>query len=634
MTTRTHEFQAEASQLLDLVIHSLYSHEEVFLRELVSNASDALDKLRFGALTDDALKGLDQDLRVEFEVDQAARTLTVIDNGIGMDEAELMANLGSIASSGTRRFLDELAASKKADVPELIGRFGVGFYAAFMVADEVVVTTRKAGTDGGWRWSSKGDGSYTIDEAEVDSHGTRVELKLSELDGEREDTKDFTQEWVLRETVRRYSDFVEYPIRMEVERVDHAEEEGGEDTVRGETITLNSMRPLWTKPRSEVKDEEYAEFFKHLAHEWRDPLETIHFKAEGTAEYSALLFVPSAARMNLFDPEGPKSGVQLYVRRVFISDSVEDLVPVWLRFLVGVVDSSDLPLNVSRETLQYTKQLGQIRKRITRKAVDTFKKLCSDRREDWEGFWKELGPAVKEGLYFETDLATELAEACLFRSTHGDGFTTLDEYLARRPEGQESIYVITGPDAASIEHSAHLEAYRAKGLEVLLLSDHVDEFWLTKLNAFRDVPLRAIHKGESDLSDDGAKEELKKKEEESRELLDAVGAAIGSGVSGVGFSSRLVDSPAVLVVEEGAAAPHVERAMRASGQGLGPEAKRRLELNPEHAVVKKLGNLREKDPARFDRHCQVLLGQALLAEGSPLPDAAGFTKLVTELLAE
>lgn len=639
MTTAatTHEFQAEARQLLDLVIHSLYSHEEVFLRELVSNASDALDKLRFAALTEEGLDA--SDLAIELEADPAARTLTIADNGIGMDADELVQNLGSIASSGTRRFMDELATTDKADVPELIGRFGVGFYAAFMVADRVVVDTRKAGSDEAHRWVSTGDGAYTVEPTEKTEAGTRVVLHLKALDDDRDDAKDFTKEWTIRETIRRYSDFVEYPIRMDVERTEQPEEEGGEPVTTRETVTLNSMRPLWTKAKSEVSDEDYAEFYKHLAHDWNEPLDTIHFKAEGTLEYSALLFVPKAARQNLFDPEGPKSSVQLYVRRVFISDAVEDLVPVWLRFLVGVVDSADLPLNVSRETLQYTRQLGQIRKRITRKSVDAFKKLCSDRREDWEGFWGEFGPAVKEGLYFETDLTEELAEACLFRSTHeGDegasGLTTLDEYLARKPEDQEAIYVITGPDMASIESSAHLEAYRAKGFEVLLLADHVDEFWLSRLESFRDVPLRAIHKGSSDLDDEDTKKELEAKETESKELLDAVGAAVGEQVSGVGFSSRLVDSPAVLVVEEGAAAPHVERAMRASGQGFGPEAKRRLELNPEHAVVKKLESLRGGDPERFARHAQVLYGQALLAEGSPLPDPAAFTKLVAELLAE
>ena len=639
MTTaaKTHEFQAEARQLLDLVIHSLYSHEEVFLRELVSNASDALDKLRFAALTEDGLRDAANDLAIDLEVDADARTLAIVDNGIGMDEDELVANLGSIASSGTRRFMDELAGTEKADVPELIGRFGVGFYAAFMVADRVVVETRKAGGEQGHRWESTGDGAYTIEPVEKAEHGTRVVLHLTAPDAERDDAKDFTKEWTIRETIRRYSDFVEYPIRMEVERTEQPEEEGAEPVTTRETVTLNSMRPLWTKSKGEVSDEEYAEFYKHLAHDWNDPLDTIHFKAEGTLEYSALLFVPKAARQNLFDPEGPKSSVQLYVRRVFISDQVEDLVPVWLRFLVGVVDSADLPLNVSRETLQYTRQLGQIRKRVTRKAVDAFKKLCADRREDWEGFWGEFGPAVKEGLYFETDLATELAEACLFRSTHddvADGYTTLDEYLARKPEGQEAIYVITGPDMASIRSSAHLEAYRAKGYEVLLLADHVDEFWLSRLETFRDVPIRAIHKGGSDLDDEASKKELEAKEAESKELLDAVGDAVGDQVSGVGFSSRLVDSPAVLVVEEGAAAPHVERAMRAAGQGLGMEAKRRLELNPEHAVVKKLEGLRSSDPERFARHAQVLYGQALLAEGSPLPDPAAFTKLVAELLAE
>jgi molecular chaperone HtpG len=621
----TYEFQAEARQLLDLVIHSLYSHEEVFLRELVSNASDALDKLRFAALTDPALAPLAKDLRIELSTSSDPRTLVVEDNGIGMDRDELVQNLGSIASSGTRRFLEAAKEAGRGEVPQLIGRFGVGFYAAFMVASRVVVETRKAGTDQAWRWVSTGDGSYTVEPCERAAHGTRIVLELAPLDPERDDAKDFTQEWVVRDVIRRYSDFVEYPIRMEVER---SAEGGG---TQRERVTLNSMRPLWTRSKEDVEPREYEEFYKHLSHDWQAPLETIHFKAEGTSEYAALLFLPRTAKRSLFEPNAAKSNVQLYVRRVFIGEAVEELVPLWLRFLVGVVDSADLPLNVSRETLQHTRQLGRIRTRITRKVVDALGHLCKERRSDYEAFWRELGPAVKEGLYFDDDLRNELAAACLFRSTHGDGFTTLGEYLARRPAGQEAIFVLTGPDLASLRGSAHLEAYRKRGQEVLLLDDHVDEFWLSKLESFEGSPLRAIHKGDA-AADEAERAALEDREKSSAELFEAVKTTLGDGVDEVGYSARLVESPAVLVTPEGGAAPHVERALRAAGQSIGPAAGRRLELNPDHPVVAALEGLRTSDPQRFERHVRLLHGQALLAEGSPLPDPAAFSKLVVELL--
>ncbi len=628
MKPKTYEFQAEARQLLDLVVHSLYSHAEVFLRELVSNASDALDKLRFAALTDESLAPLAKDLSIRLATTAEPRTLVVEDDGIGMERDELVANLGSIASSGTRRFLEAAQKEGRGDVPSLIGRFGVGFYAVFMVARRVVVETRKAGSDAAWRWTSTGDGTYTIESCEKPAHGTRITLELADVDTDDTNAKDYTQEWVLRDVIRRYSDFVEYPIRMEVERAD---EDGA---AKRETVTLNSMRPLWSRAKEDVKPQEYAEFYKHLARDWQEPLETIHFKAEGTAEYAALLFLPKAAKKSLFEPNSAKSNVHLYVRRVFIGEAVEELVPLWLRFVVGVVDSADLPLNVSRETLQHTRQLGRIKSRITRKVTEALVRVCNERRSEYEEFWREFGPVVKEGLYFEDDVRTELAAACLFRSTHGDGWTTLGEYIARKPADQKSILVLAGPDLVALRGSPHLEAARKKGQEVLLLDDHVDEFWLTRLESFEGCDLVALHKGDAGLRDDAQRAALDDREKSSAELFAALKNVLANDELEVGYSARLVESPAVLVTEEGGASPHVERALRASGQAGGRTARRRFELNPDHPVVAALDDLRAKDPARFERHVKLLHGQALLAEGSPLPDPAAFSRLVVELLGK
>jgi molecular chaperone HtpG len=630
---KTYEFQAEARQLLDLVVHSLYSHAEVFLRELVSNASDALDKLRFAALTDERLAPLAKDLSIRLATRTEPRTLIVEDDGIGMNKDELVQNLGSIASSGTRRFLEAAAKEGRGDVPSLIGRFGVGFYAVFMVARRVVVETRKAGEDAAWRWTSTGDGTYTVESCEKPEHGTRITLELSDVDAEgdgaeKDGAKDYTQEWVLRDVIRRYSDFVEYPIRMEVERADEA------GATKRETVTLNSMRPLWSRPKEDVKPHEYVEFYKHLARDWQEPLETIHFKAEGTSEYAALLFLPKSAKKSLFEPSAAKSNVHLYVRRVFIGEAVEELVPLWLRFVVGVVDSADLPLNVSRETLQHTRQLGRIKTRITRKVTEALAKVCTERRADYEAFWGEFGPIVKEGLYFEDDVRAELAAACLFRTTHSDGWTTLGEYLARKPADQKSILVLAGPDLVALRGSPHLEAARKRGQEVLLLDDHVDEFWLTRLESFEGCDLVALHKGDAALGDDAQRAALEDREKSSAELFAALKGVLGQEELEVGYSARLVESPAVLVTEEGGASPHVERALRASGQAGGRTARRRFELNPDHPVVAGLEELRSKDRERFERHVKLLHGQALLAEGSPLPDPAAFSKLVVELLGK
>ncbi len=641
----SHEFQAETRELLDLMIHSLYSEKEIFLRELISNSSDALDKLRAAKLTDDAFKGIaDVEAKIELDPDSDARTLAVSDTGIGMDRDDLIANLGTIASSGTKRFLEELRTkgAKLEEAPNLIGQFGVGFYAAFMVADEVTVTTRKAGSDEAWTWRSTADGSYEIEPAMRETHGTTVRMKLKELDAEESGAKDYTEEWVLREVVKRYSDFVEYPVQMQVSReeVQRDEEgkeiEGAERETVIETVTLNSMKPLWTRPKAEITEEEHTEFYKHIARDWEAPLDVIHFRAEGTLEYTALLYLPKKKPMGLFDPNDQKSHVSLYVRRVFIKDDVEELLPVWLRFVRGLVDSSDLPLNVSRETLQHARQLGQINKRLVSKTIDAFSHLADSKREEYEEFWGEFGPVIKEGLYHDDANREAIAKVTLVRTTHGDGWSTLAEVAERAGGEGEAIHTHSAPDLATAKASPLLEAYAKKGKEVVFLTDGVDEFAFQKLTEFAGHPVRSIAKGEDeDLTSDDEKKELEESSKQHEDLLTAIQGCLSEQLEAVRFTGRLTESAAVLVSSEHAMAPHIERMMReAQGMGGVPEQKRTLELNPKHALVERMAGLRGSDDERFGKFCELLYGQALLAEGSPLGDPARFGKLVTELMID
>lgn len=636
-----HEFRAETRQLLELMIHSLYSHKEIFLRELVSNASDALSKRRVerlqGEAGDDGLE-----YAIWLEVDAEQRTLTIRDNGIGMSRDEVIENIGTIANSGTRRFLEQLNTSSGEELPELIGQFGVGFYAAFMVADQVSLETRREGETSAVRWQSTGDGGFTLETIEKEEVGTSITLQLKALPEDEAGSADFTQEWTLRETVRRYSDFVEYPIRMEVERTETPTDdegksiEGAEPVTSVEVVTLNSQKPLWTRPKSEITEDEHKEFYRHLSHDWNDPLESIHFRAEGTTEYTALLYLPSQTRPGLFDPNEAKSQVQLYVRRVFINADCEELMPVWLRFVPGIVDSSDLPLNVSRETLQHARQLGAIQKRLTKKVIDAFGGLLANRREDYNNFWGQFGPVIKEGLYYDDESRESLAPVCLFRSTAEgaeDDWTTLPEYLERAGEDQDAIWVLTAPDLESARRSPHLEAFAKRGLEVLLLTDHVDEFVLQRLTEFSGKPVKSVAKGELDLDTDEEKEAREKQSTEHAELLKAIAEQLQEHVGEVRFTGRLNDSPAVLVSSEHELSPHVQRAMEAAGQQSFGASKRTLELNPEHALVTKLEGLLASNPQSFGNYCQLLLGQAFLAEGSPVPDPGKFGQLVTELMS-
>jgi len=624
MPTETIEFQAEARQLLQLMIHSIYSTKDVFLRELISNASDALDKLRLAAYQDKDLQVDTSDLHIALETDPAERTLTVRDNGIGMSRDEVVELIGTIAKSGTAEMLAKLRQARDADdtseqtTTELIGQFGVGFYSSFMVADRVVMLTRRAGAHSGVRWESTGEGTYTTSEAPDAPQGTSVTLHLKPEDAE-DAVHDYTDPSTARATVKRYSDFITWPIRM-------APADG-----EGELEVVNSRKALWARAQSDVSDEEYAEFYRHVSHDWQEPLETIRLSAEGTFEYQALLFLPSHAPMDLFMREA-KRGVQLYVKRVFIMDDCEALVPEYLRFVKGVVDANDLSLNISREILQQDRQIQLIRKRLVKKVLSTVKSMLTNEPEKYATFWAELGRAVKEGLVSDHDNRQSILEICSFPSTHdAEKPTTLADYLSRMPAEQDTIYYATGESRSALENSPHMEAFRAKGYEVLLLTDQVDEVWIDAVPTFEDKPLASIARGEVDLGGDEVDEDTK---EGFDALTSWMAMALSEDVKEVRLSHRLVDSAAVLVGEPGDLTPTLEKMYRAMGQPL-PKVKRTLELNPKHPLVTGLKAAHETqadDPALADT-THLLYGMALLAEGGELTEPAAFVSVLSQRLA-
>jgi molecular chaperone HtpG len=613
VSSETIEFQAEARQLLQLMIHSIYSTKDVFLRELISNASDALDKLRLAAFADKDLDVATDDLHITLETDATERTLTVRDNGIGMSRDEVVSLIGTIAKSGTAEMLAQLREARETDsvaAAELIGQFGVGFYASFMVADKVELVTRKAGSDTGVRWESRGEGTYTVEEAPDALQGTAVTLHLKPEDTD-DALHDYTNPATVRSIVKRYSDFITWPIRL------------GDEVV-------NSRKALWA--RKDASEEEYAEFYRHVSHDWREPLTTIRLAAEGTFEYQALLFLPSHAPMDLFLREG-KRGVQLYVRRVFIMDDCDALVPEYLRFVKGVVDAADLSLNISREILQQDRQIQLIRKRLVKKVLSTVKTMLADEPEKYATFWAEMGRAVKEGLLSDHDNRDAILEICSFPSTHDEEQpTTLRAYLERMPEGQDAIYYGTGPSRSALANSPHLEAFRAKGYEVLLLTDPVDEVWVDAVPEFEGKSFVSVAKGEVDLGgadvDDAAKQGF-------AELLTWMGGALEEDVKEVRLSHRLTDSAACLVGEPGDLTPTLEKMYRAMGQEP-PKVKRILELNPKHGLVT---GLRDAHRARPDEAgladtAHLLYGMALLAEGGELPEPAAFVALLSRQLEQ
>ena len=653
MPTETFEFQVEARQLLQMMIHSIYSNKDVFLRELVSNASDALDKLRLEALREEVSGVEVSDLHIEIEADPAARTLTVRDNGIGMSHDEVVQLIGTIANSGTAQFLKDLERAREAgegagSAEGLIGQFGVGFYSSFMVADEVTLLTRRAGEPHGTRWTSTGEATYTVETVEEAPQGTSVTLKLKPADTE-DKLHDYTSAWKIREIVKRYSDFITWPIRM-IEPAQAAEAASGEagdtdgdaETAEAkpearEPETLNSMKALWARPREEVSDAEYHELYKHISHDWQDPLETIRLQAEGTFEYQALLFLPAHAPHDLFQQDA-RRGVQLYVKRVFVMDDCEALMPPYLRFVKGVVDAADLSLNVSREILQQDRQIQLMHRRLAKKVLSTVKELMAKDPEKYAVVWREFGRVLKEGLLGDLENRDTILSLCSFATTQDqDKPTTLAQYVERMKEDQKHIYYATGETRQALENSPHMEAFRARGVEVLLLTDPVDEVWVDAVPVFEGKELRSIAKGEVELDGEGAGEEAEaergKRQEEFAGLLTWLGETLAEQVKEVRLSSRLTVSPACVVTDAHDATPALENLYRAMGQEL-PPVKRILELNPDHALVVKLREAhaeRPDDPA-LPESAELLHGMALLAEGGDLADPARFVRLVAERL--
>jgi molecular chaperone HtpG len=631
-----HEFQAEVKQLLDLMVHSLYSDKDIFLRELISNASDALDKLRFEQLTRAELAA--NDLHIRIAADRAQRTLSISDNGIGMTRDEVIKNIGTIARSGTREFLTALGEAQKAaqknDVPpELIGQFGVGFYSAFMAADKIVLVTRRAGQDTATLWESSGDGSYTIGEAERDHAGTTVTLHLKPEDTEH-GIRDYTADHVIKDVVKRYSDFVTYPIRMQRWR----DGEKPSDPKILEDETLNSMKAIWDRPKADVTEAEYREFYRHLSHDWTDPLRTIPIKMEGTLEAYALLYIPAKAPFDLYSAE-MKRGVQLYVKRVFVMDECKELMPTHLRFVKGVVDAHDLSLNVSREILQKDRQIQVIRKQLVKKVLGTLDEMKRDKPEDYLQFWAAFGPVLKEGLLaYDAQDKDKLLELVIAGSTHdATKLASLDDYVGRMKEGQDAIYFLAGSSKEAIARSPLLEAFAAKGYEVLLFSDPIDELWLERAPRFKDKPLTSIGRGEVKLgSEDDRKkaaEALDEKQKELGDLLTAFRVHLQNEVKEVRLSSRLTSSPVCLVSDEHDLTPRMQKMLEQLGQAP-PKIKPILELNPQHPLIPKLQAIfaESKADPRLGLYAELLLGQAHLADSGQLPDPAAFSRALADVM--
>jgi molecular chaperone HtpG len=624
-TVETHAFQAETRQVLKLMIHSLYSNKEIFLRELISNASDALDRLRFTAISDDSAYEGESDLRIEIEADEDAGTLTVRDNGVGMSRDDVMENIGTIAKSGTKAFLDRLSGDEKADA-QLIGQFGVGFYSSFIVADKVTVKTRQAGDEAaaGVRWESDGGGEYSIESIEREAHGTEVTLHFKEAE------KEFLKSWTIRSLISRYSDHIGFPIRM------REESEDGEM----EWKDINKASALWTLPKSEISDEEYQSFYKYLTHDIGDAMCWAHNKVEGSQSYTTLLYIPGTAPMDLMLQRDEWTGLRLYVSRVFIMDAAQTLLPHYLRFIRGVVDSDDLPLNVSRELLQENELSGKIRSAVIRRSLDMIGKIAKDDPEQYETFWKQFGAVIKEGVVEDFSNRDRISPLLRFASTKGDGDrheVDLAGYIERMPEGQDAIYYITAENHQAASHSPHLELFHKEGIEVLLMSDRVDEWMMAYFTEFDGKPFKSVAKGDIDLgglAKDDAKdtvaEEAKTTDVLDADLLKRVAETLGDRVSEVRSSQRLTESASCLVLGDQEMALHLQRLLEQAGQDL-PDSRPVLELNPGHALVNKLKA--EEGEQQFSDLSLVLFEQALLSEGGSLADPAGFVRRVNSMMA-
>jgi len=621
-------FETEVKQLLQLMIHSLYSNKEIFLRELISNASDACDKLRFEAVANSAWYENDSDLKIRLSFDKNAHTLTIIDNGIGMNRAEVIKHLGTIAKSGTKEFLTNLTKDQLKD-NHLIGQFGVGFYSAFMVADKVTVLTRRAGekAEEGVCWESKGEGDYTIEPTTKETRGTEIILHL------KKDAEEFLDDWRLRSIIHKYSDHISWPIVMQKPALPEKE---GEETQAPEEETVNKAKALWTLAKSEIKDEDYKEFYKHLSHDFEGPLVWSHNRVEGKQEYITLLYVPAHAPFDLWQRD-QQYGLKLYVNRVFILDKADQFLPVYLRFIKGVIDSRDLPLNVSREMLQNHKLIDTIRSACTKKVLSLLEKLAKDEPEQYTKFWNEFGKVLKEGPAEDYANKEQIAKLLRFASTHTDKETqdvTLDDYLSRMKEGQEAIYYITADSFAAAKNSPHLEIFRKKGIEVLLLSDRIDEWLVSHLQEYQGKPLSSVAKGDLDLGqleDTQEKEEHKKVEDEYANLVKQVKDSLNEQVKEVRITHRLTSSPACVVTDQNDLSIQMQRMLKAAGQEI-PVSKPILELNPEHPLISRLKA--EQDDDRFKEWSHILLDQALLAEGGQLEDPASFVQRLNKMLLE
>lgn len=621
----TLEFQTEVKQLLQLMIHSLYSNKEIFLRELISNGSDACDKLRFEALGNDALYEGDSTLRIRMDYDKAARTVTITDTGVGMTRDEVVDNIGTIAKSGTRQFFESLTGDQAKD-SQLIGQFGVGFYSAFIVADRVTLSTRRAGlpVEQGVRWESAGDGSFTLETIERTARGTEVVLHL------REGEDEFIDGFRLRSIIHKYSDHI--PLSIEMLR----EAMGEEEQEPSEYESVNKASALWTRPRSEISEEEYKEFYKHVAHDFEDPMKWIHSHVEGAQSYKSLFYIPSRAPFDLYDRDS-RHGIKLYVNRVFIMDDAEQLMPYYLRFVRGLVDSDDLPLNVSREILQHNKLIDTIRAGSIKKVLGLLESMAKDEPEQYATFWKQFGNVMKEGPGEDFANRERIARLLRFSSTETDAETqtvALDDYIERMQEGQEKIYYVTADNFAGAKSSPHLQIFRRKGIEVLLLSDRVDEWLVSHLHEYDGKPLASIAKGELDLdqlADEEEKAAAKEIEGEFADTVKRMQEALGERVKEVRISQRLTDSPSCLVMGEHDMAVHMQQMLKQAGHEV-PAAQPVLEINPAHPLVSRLKQ--EADDASFARWSHILLDQAMLSEGGQLEDPAGFVNRLNELLQE
>jgi molecular chaperone HtpG len=618
MTEERLSFQAEVSRLLDIVAHSLYSDKEVFLRELISNASDACDRLRYAALTQPELSADDPDLKIRILADKEGRTLTVADNGIGMNREDLVENLGTIARSGTAAFMNKLTGDSKKDIG-LIGQFGVGFYSAFMVAEKVEVLTRKAGEAQGWRWTSDGRGEFTVAEADDVARGTRVILYL------REGEDEFLEEIRIGRIVQKYSDHIALPILF-----------GDAEDAKA----LNKASALWIRSKNEITEDQYKEFYHHVGHAFDEPWLTVHWRAEGKIEYTSLLFVPSTKPFDLFNPER-RHRVKLYVKRVFITDQAEGLIPPYLRFLRGIVDSEDLPLNISREMLQHNPMLAKIRSGVTRRVLQELTKKADDPEQTaaYDGFWENFGAVLKEGLYEDYEHREQLLKLLRFRSTAGDGLVSLEDYVGRMREGQDDLYYITGDDPDALRKSPQLEGFKARGIEVLLLTDPVDEFWIPSVGDYQGKGFKSVTRGGVDLSnikaEDKPEEETKEKPAEGdlNNLIALFKVTLGEAVKDVRASQRLTDSPVCLIADEGDMDIHLERLLKQHKQ-LDAAAKRILEINPTHPLIRRLAEMAGKDGAAtgLNDAAWLLLDQARIIEGEQLPDPAAFSRRLAVMM--